>query len=522
MSFLAKKHLAFKFTLMFAGITLITLVLTSILSFYNQNKIYKEQREENVQFVASYLEELLVADDIYFIWYQNYFLEKSGEILVPFDFDDTSMQDARLEYETDLSNDFPGLVLGTDVTFDDLSSKTKNSYEVYSHEYYLAAFEKARNLFNLEYAYYIVPKDDDSDEVIFVLDSYREEKNVDGKKFINLGIRSNYPKESHQHLWEAWQTGIRPTGHDSYKNEWGKTYAYYTPLFIQGQKMGIIGLEVNTAEVTKEIFKATFRQILAIAAVLIVFMGLLLFIIRRYYVKKLVILQNTIEEYSQTKAVEIADKLKKEVTNEDEISTIMDKFALMIQTLDKYMKNLTEAKEHLHYTQQKAMEMSVLAIKDTLTGVRNKTGYDKELVRIEQEMDEGLTEIGVAMIDLNFLKKINDTYGHDKGNIAIASLCKIICRTFEHSPVFRIGGDEFVVILKGHDLEHIEDLIEVFRIQLQELQDAPDLEYWERTSAAIGYAVFDPEIDSVYSDIFKRADDEMYKAKKEMKAARKE
>ena len=54
-------------------------------------------------------------------------------------------------------------------------------------------------------------------------------------------------------------------------------------------------------------------------------------------------------------------------------------------------------------------------------------------------------------IDLNNLKTINDTYGHDKGNIAIMKLANMICEVFSKSPVFRIGGDEFAVILFKKD-----------------------------------------------------------------------
>ncbi len=199
----------------------------------------------------------------------------------------------------------------------------------------------------------------------------------------------------------------------------------------------------------------------------------------------------------------------------------MAKLAEMIYELESYMRNLTKTQHDLHDSQKKALEMSELAIKDTLTGIRNKTGYDKEVQKIKWEMAGGLKKIGVAMIDLNFLKKINDTFGHEKGNIAIISLCKIVCHIFEHSPVFRIGGDEFVVILKGQDLEHIDELIAEFYAQIARIQSDSTLEYWEKTSAAIGYSLYDPEKDSSYENIFKRADAEMYKAKKEMKAMRK-
>ena len=171
-------------------------------------------------------------------------------------------------------------------------------------------------------------------------------------------------------------------------------------------------------------------------------------------------------------------------------------------------------------TKQKALELKELAVKDSLTGVRNKTGYDKEIQKLEAQIKDGFTDFGVAMIDLNYLKLINDTYGHDKGNIAIIELCKIICSIFMHSPVFRVGGDEFVIILKDHDLNHIDELIQEFSLQMEKRQDDMNLENWEKTSAALGFAAFNKKSDTTYDDVFKRADTEMYKNKKAMKAAR--
>lgn len=515
-----KRNLTFKFTIVFVIFTILTLLICAILSYLNQARIYKQQREENVQFVASYLQELLAADDIYFIWYQHYFMEASDSLLIPKNFDNDSVQNSRLLYEDALSKEFPGLVLGADIGFDDLSVDTKNAYEVYSHEYYQSAFEKAQKMFNLANVYYLAPESEGSDTFAFVIDSVRREKNVNGKKYLSLGKKINYSKDKYSHFWEAWKTGVSPKGYDVFENKYTKNYIYYTPLFINGEKLGVICVEAKVGEIIQEIHLVTFRSMIIVGIVLIVLAFFLLLFIRARYIKKLVLLQKIIEEYSQTKNIEIADKLSKLVTNSDEISSIMGKFSDMIRELDLYMKSLSRTAMALQDTRQKAMEMSELAIKDSLTGIRNKTAYDKEVQKIQYDISQGLKDIGIGMIDLNYLKKINDTYGHDKGNVAIITLCKIVCKIFEHSPVFRIGGDEFVVILKGHDLEHIDELITEFNLQLKDRQEDSSLEYWERTSAAIGYAVYNPDIDSSVEDIFKRADEEMYCAKKEMKASR--
>ena len=124
------------------------------------------------------------------------------------------------------------------------------------------------------------------------------------------------------------------------------------------------------------------------------------------------------------------------------------------------------------------------------------------------------------MIDLNYLKRINDTFGHEKGNVAIIKLCKLVCEIFVHSPVFRIGGDEFVVILRTSDYENIESLISKFNKELDLIEKTEGLSPWEKTSAAIGYAIFDESSDTGYESVFCRADKAMYERKKAMRAGR--
>lgn len=515
-----KRNLTFKFTLMFASFTLLTLIVSSILSYVNQVQIFNRQREESIQYVTDYLEKLIKLDGDDFLHFQNHFLANYKEYKIPLYFTEYDMNLNREKFESLFAQTYPGKSLGKDIQFDELSKEVKDAYAIYKYEYYRLRFEESAKSFNIAYSYYIVPTGE-PEHMNWFLDIGREPESH-GSPYLYLCFDVLDPVKDHPHMWEAWETGVRPKGYDIYDAsfQYGNTYAYYSPLIINGQKLGVIGVEVEIGKIYGSIIQATIKQMITISIVLILFMILLLIIIRSNYIRKLVIMRNFIEDYSKTKDLEVADKLSREVNNNDEISTIIGKFAEMIVEIDSYMKNLSKTSMELHNTRQKAIEYSELATKDSLTGIRNKTAYDKEVQKIVWEMDEGHKEIGVAMIDLNFLKQINETYGHDKGNIAIISLCKIVCHIFQHSPVFRIGGDEFVVILKGHDLENIEELISEFQRQQKKLRDNPNLAYWEKTSAAIGYAVYAPNIDSSYDSVFKRADKDMYNNKKAMKALR--
>ena len=121
------------------------------------------------------------------------------------------------------------------------------------------------------------------------------------------------------------------------------------------------------------------------------------------------------------------------------------------------------------------------------------------------------------MFDLHSLKQINDTLGHQCGDAAIIKLSKIICKLFSHSKVFRIGGDEFVAILQNEDYRNAKTIIEKFRKLMDKNVNDTSLPKEERISAPVGYASYDPNIDKTYSDVFNRADSDMYQEKNKMK-----
>lgn len=203
----------------------------------------------------------------------------------------------------------------------------------------------------------------------------------------------------------------------------------------------------------------------------------------------------------------------------DEIETLHRSMVQMEKDIDNYIENLDKTRKQLSSTKQEADEMNELAHKDSLTGIRNKLAYDQEEAKLRNEFKEGKKEFGIAIVDLNGLKFINDNYGHDCGNISIVTISKIICEVFLHSPVFRIGGDEFAIILKNNDYDKIDSLTAEFHQRLKALEKE-DLEPWEKVSASIGYALYDPKLDNSVDDVFRRADQDMYQKKKKMKEDR--
>ena len=155
-----------------------------------------------------------------------------------------------------------------------------------------------------------------------------------------------------------------------------------------------------------------------------------------------------------------------------------------------------------------------LARRDELTGIRNKTAYAELAQSVQQNIDNGMDYLpfAIAVCDVNDLKKINDTEGHKAGDEYIVSAAKMLCDIFDHSPVFRIGGDEFVVFLRGVDYSTREELM----VRLHEEVMANVLNENGPIIAA-GISDFSPENDTSVSDVFERADNKMYEDKRQLK-----
>ena len=163
-------------------------------------------------------------------------------------------------------------------------------------------------------------------------------------------------------------------------------------------------------------------------------------------------------------------------------------------------------------------DLNDLAYADALTGVHNKGAYDIYIQKMEIQLQdsEKEAEFAICIFDCNNLKAVNDHYGHDKGNIYLKLSCALICKVFDHSPVFRVGGDEFAAILQKKDYIDREELIAFFDQSCKQSQTEEN-PVWERINIARGIAVYDKENDYSVNDVVRRADKLMYENKWESK-----
>lgn len=160
-----------------------------------------------------------------------------------------------------------------------------------------------------------------------------------------------------------------------------------------------------------------------------------------------------------------------------------------------------------------------LAFTDELTGLFNRTAFRQDMdSRIQTNSQSGRMTISptvILMFDLNDLKKCNDTFGHEYGDQYIMISSQIIEQVFGvFGRCYRIGGDEFCVILPFTSQNEVENCLEQFRRRLRERNRKP---FVVPINVAAGYAIYDSSIDSTLDDTQNRADELMYQNKQQLK-----
>lgn len=151
-----------------------------------------------------------------------------------------------------------------------------------------------------------------------------------------------------------------------------------------------------------------------------------------------------------------------------------------------------------------------LAEKDLLTGCYNRNAYYEDTSRCKK-----LTNLLLFAFDLNNLKYYNDKFGHDCGDQYITDAVHILQKVFSrYGKLYRIGGDEFCVLIDDHDTCDISHLISCLRKE-EAVYNASSRNI--HLQIACGYAVFDSRTDADLDALQKRADQNMYENKKQLK-----
>lgn len=293
--------------------------------------------------------------------------------------------------------------------------------------------------------------------------------------------------------------------------ETGKKDTYIFLYHLEGQEKKAVSTSLEnglrlmimapTSEISKDWHKLIQEFLILGVAIMLVFAFVTTLAMQRI-IKPL----RTLTAASQRIAEGDYD-VKLEYNGNNEVGILTKSFQSLVDHLKVYISDLNSK-----------------AYKDALTHVKNKAAFEIQLDKIDdmlhsEEPDAEQTEFAIVMLDCNFLKIINDQYGHAQGDTYLRTGCMFICKLFAHSPVFRIGGDEFAVLLRGEDFQNRDALFKTFD-EMVEKVNAEAEHPWEKVNISKGIAVYDKAVDANVESVFNRADEEMYEEKVRQKTLR--
>ena len=158
-------------------------------------------------------------------------------------------------------------------------------------------------------------------------------------------------------------------------------------------------------------------------------------------------------------------------------------------------------------------QLHLRAIRDALTGLFNR-GFMEEALAIERQRAlRRDTSIGIMMLDVDHFKRYNDSFGHAAGDALLRGIGQLIQRTVREGDMpCRYGGEEFVVIMPGADLDSTQQRAEVLRLAIERWRPASGDSALGAVTVSIGVAVF-PAHGMAWQTVLKCADQALYAAK---------
>ncbi len=151
------------------------------------------------------------------------------------------------------------------------------------------------------------------------------------------------------------------------------------------------------------------------------------------------------------------------------------------------------------------------AIFDSLTGVKNRTAFDSNFRRDMEINRRNLTDLSIIVLDIDFFKRFNDRYGHAVGDLVLRQVANTVEQTIRGSDaLYRVGGEEFVVVLNATDLKGAKLLAERIRERVADL----NIEGLKNTKVTLSLGVSLMRENDIPQSLFERADTALYQAKR--------
>ena len=297
---------------------------------------------------------------------------------------------------------------------------------------------------------------------------------------------------------ESANNGISAFDSEPYTDRWGTFYSAYSPVFDSNHEVVmIVGIDVWADWYNNIVWSnsASIIIVTVISGASGVLVGVLINIRIRKRFESLsndyAALESDINDLISEIKEPIDGKDEEEVPSKDQLGQLREK----IHNTQK------EIKEYIIYTKKNAYV-------DVLSRVGNRAAYLEKIKTLDYS-----SPFALIICDINGLKSINDNYGHENGDKAIIEVSNILQMVFDKNDIYRIGGDEFVILLTDVDKNITLEIYHSINGKFFEFNNSNQLIFPVNISK--GIAFYDKRIDKSVNDVFNRADEIMYREKED-------
>lgn len=406
-----------------------------------------------------------------------------------------------------------------EIDVDDLAQCIRTGEKSAKYHELQTALDKIKERLDLHFIYIIVPLSaepvDNVKNVIAGATQYEYEFEAEEIVQLNSLTGDAYSAEAAQKYLDAYHTGALSFFEAS--SQWGADYTGLLPLFdSKGEPVAALCVDVDVAEIHAKLRNSMIEGIILVSMLGTIFIFIFFTWTERKVSDPIEQLETSVVEFaSQCRNQKDPEALEIDVpqihTN-NEVEMLADAVSEMSKAIREYVKSIVS-------TERELARVSLMLNKDALTEVRNKNAFDAYVRDRDNEIHgDSAAPFSLVLVDLNGLKKVNEACGHTKGDLYIKKGCRTICKVFSHSPVFRIGDDEFAVILMGSSNDESAALLQQARNAFANMEQDETMPMWERCSAALGIAAYLPEEDHAFEAVYNRAEEDLYQEKARMKA----